>query len=283
MAVGGTDSWYAGLRIDDIVALNPTHIFIEYAINDVSYTWLPNDRTNDWWPAAEALIRRLRTELPNAKLMFVCLTRQEEYTTQGYIDTRDNWLAICAKYDVPICRHDVWLQGVLGTTTPTLEQVALYHDGVHLTSLGYMEAYNMLLPHLPDFYSAAAQWTGDLNDYSPPIYDDVTDFEAAPILRNGTDNDGETGTGWSDNGTARRSSTVDDTISWTGTFSSFAVDVDAGTYTFAWSIDGGAFTNINQAPGVTTIRQLYAKTRGEHTVTIKIVSGTVEINRFLAI
>jgi len=272
----------------NIVAENPDHIFIEYGVNDSAFNSFNTDRTEGWWPAAEALIVQLRTQLPNAKLAFVCLTKQEEYTDEGHITARDNWIAICNHHDIPIYRIDLWLQGILGTTTPTEEQLDVYHDGAHFFEAGHAEIFNMLedyeLPH--SYPLTSIGWSGDLSDYQPYHHSgDIDDFLYSPIIRDGIDNDGETGTGWADNGTARESSTVDDTIEWSGTFCSFAIDiaVQASQVTFAWDIDGGGFTQVTHQTGQSAIRPILATDRDAHTVTIKVISGTIKINRFIAI
>jgi hypothetical protein len=287
-AYGGTDSWTAARNLAaDVIANNPTHVVIEYAINDSAYASFGSDRTDGWWTASEALIVRLRSELPEAKLVFVCLVKQEEFATGGDIAARDRWEAICDHHDVEFHRFDLWLQQVLGTETPTEEQINVYHDGEHFTAEGHHEIFNMLEANsCPNNYPLqSAGWSGDLEDYQPYYYDDVEDWLGDPIKRTGADNDGETGTGWADNGTARESSTVDDTISFTGTFCSFGlnVTVQASPITFAYSIDGGAYTNVTHQTGQSSIRELHATDLGEHTVTIKVVSGLVCVNQFLAI
>ena len=51
----------------------------------------------------------------------------------------------------------------------------------------------------------------------------------------------------------------------------------------AWSLDGGAYTNINLAANAVAIAAISNFALGSHTITLKIISGTVTINRFLAI
>jgi hypothetical protein len=65
-----------------------------------------------------------------------------------------------------------------------------------------------------------------------------------PIVRNGTDSDGETGTWTTQATTARQSNLSNSTISWTGTFSSFGLDCQSpSSGVLPWSVDGGAETN----------------------------------------
>jgi hypothetical protein len=52
------------------VAANPTHIIFEHAINDAMYGNSGiTERPNGWWTTIEALVVRLRTVLPNTKLL----------------------------------------------------------------------------------------------------------------------------------------------------------------------------------------------------------------------
>jgi lysophospholipase L1-like esterase len=288
VAEGGTDSWYGLTRLDTYVtARDPKVVFIEFAVNDTAFIsgGGGTDRANGWWPCQEAMIRRLRTDLPNARLVFVNLVQQEDYVSAAAVTSRDNWRALCTKYGIENFNIDTWLQGVIGTETPTEEQCRVYGDFVHFTEAGHNEITNMLEPHLSSWYpNKGAGWTGDLEDYGDPLYADAADFMETPIVRTGVDNDGETGTGWADDGTARVSSTADDTISWTGTFAAFGIGITAQVGGFQWSIDGGAYSaTINQTAASAVIRPLYATDRDVHTVTIKVVSGTVKITGFLAV
>lgn len=286
VAAGGTDSWYALVRMAEIVAESPTHIVIEYAINDAAFGGThQTTRTNGWWTCQEALIVQFRTQLPNAKLIFVNIVGEDDYhPVPAYATSRDNWNTVLDHHDVLIYKYRDWLVAKYGRV-PTEAEFNLWHDGVHLTEAGHHDVFDMIEASAANYYppNTGAGWTSNLADYQPYNYNDVADWMGSPIIRNGTDNDGETGTGWSTNGTARRSSTADDTISWTGTMTAFGIDLDANNCTFAWSVDGGAYTNVNWTTGSGTIKPLSAITRGSHTVTIKVVSGTVEINRFLAV
>lgn len=284
MGYGGTTSWYALVRLQTLIDFAPKVVFLEFVINDTSNE-SGGSRTDSWKPTAEALIRKIRTALPDTRIVVVNLyqDRTPAFSTATY----DRWNTLAAKYDCDLFDAHLYLRTVLGTETPTNEQLDPYCDGVHWTRpLGHQTIAAGMDSSLSDWYPADAKgsgWSGDLDDYAPPVYDDITDWESTPINRAGTDNDGETGTGWSSDGTVRQSSTPGDTISWTGTFCSFGIlnPYPWTSFVVSWSIDGGAETNVTcGSPGVTQVSNF---ARGEHTVTLKIVSGTAKISAFVAI
>jgi hypothetical protein len=121
------------------------------------------------------------------------------------------------------------------------------------------------------------EYSGDL----PTRLTNCAEFEVTPIIRLGTDNDGETGT-WTTAGTGRTSSTADSTITWTGTFRSFGIDNNSvASGVLSWQVDGGTWTNYTLTTTPVLISADY--TLGSHTVVIKVISGTVRINEFHAI
>jgi hypothetical protein len=285
VATGGTDSWFALVNLATTVGYNPTHVFVEYAINDAAYysgDQTSSARANGWWPAAEALIRRLRVEAPTARLVFVNLGTQYGCDLGTvYAEARDTWHALCTHYDLEEHQISRWLEDVIGTT-PSTAECNIYYDGAHFKLAGHAEIYAMLEPHFESWFpSSGSGWSGTL---PAPLYADVADWIHPPTLRTGIDNDGETGAGWATAGTVRSSSTAGDTISWTGTFCSFAVDiVTTSAVSLAWQVDGGDYTTVSVSVGVAAIRRLHCLDRDAHTVTVKVVSGTLQINRFLAL
>jgi hypothetical protein len=138
----------------------------------------------------------------------------------------------------------------------------------------------MVASHLPRWFPESAPGYAALPTAN---YNDVADWMHDPIDRTGVDNDGETGTGWTTvDTTSRRSSTVNDTIAWTGTFCSFGVEA-AATGVFAWKLDDGEYTNFDLTGRGGLVVQVGSFARGAHTITLKVVSGTITIERFLAV
>lgn len=278
---GGTTSWYALVRLQaDVVAHAPSIVFIEFAVNDAGMG-TGGTRANKWWPCLEAMIRRLRTALPDARIIITDLYQDNSVQTT---DAPDYWAALATKYDCEYYSARVYLRTVLESEDPTDEQLAPYCDGVHWTRpLGHQTIADGLAPHLPDWYPhGASGWSGDLDDYAPLHFADEADWEATPQIIEGSAMT-RTGTGWTVSGDVISSSTVDDTASFTGTFCSFGIyhPYPWTAFTFAWSIDGGDYTEyVAGSPGVHQISNFAS---AEHTVTIKVVSGTVKIEKFLAI
>lgn len=279
----GTSSWYGLIRLQtDVIDHAPQVVFIDFAVNDSGDAI--GARTNQWKPTAEALIRRMRTAMPNTRLVAVNLVQQDEFlSAEGYRNSRDKWRALATKYGLGTFNIDAWLQGVIGDPTPTQAQCEVYGDFVHFTSAGHTEIYNMLAPSLVGWYPClSVGWTGNLDDYGALYYADEADWEQTPQIINGADMT-RGGTGWSVvDTTSIQSATANDTAAYTGTFCSFGlVTPYDGGFTLAWSIDSGAETQLTlQAPGIT---QIYNLARAEHTVSFRVVSGTARIDKFLAI
>jgi lysophospholipase L1-like esterase len=127
--IGGTASWYGLIRLqEDVIDHAPDMVIIEFAVNDAS-DLVTSIRATGWQGAGEALIRRIKAALPNCKIMVVNLVQQEDYVPHaGYVSSRDKWAAIANHYGLDINRIDLWLQGVIGTPTPTQEQCQVYGD-----------------------------------------------------------------------------------------------------------------------------------------------------------
>lgn len=244
--------------------------------------------TPDQYKAAEeGAIRRVRGGVPGARIVVVGMPLFVDNETPGEINTvqLEHLQDLCTKYNMTYVDWPARVQGLIDAEVYSLPD--LYVDTVHPTSTGHTEIKNLLMETLskPFVISEDTGWTGNINDYAMEWDDGTFSDTANYIARNGTDNDGETGTGWSTSGTARLSSTADDTIQWTGVFESYGVDIDASdACSFSYSIDGGGFTSSNIKAGDRQVNMLggYVE-RDEHTVTLKVVSGTVKINRFLAI
>lgn len=282
--VGATHSWYGCVRLAaDVIANAPDCVIIDFAVNDSDS--LVGDRANGFLPAAEALVRRLRASLPNAMLAVIVFTWPDDYSylSSARRTARDAWIALANTYGLTLFRWDSWLEGLMGPeyTDPDVEAYFYNPPGsVHPNDAGYQTVADMIEAQMTSISTS-----GQITPLPDRLYAEAEDYEAEPIIRNGIDNDGETGTGWSTSGTARQSSTADDTIAWTGTFCSFGLDTNygGGAGTLAWSVDGGAFTNYDLSASGVDNRAFWNFERGVHTVTIKVVSGTVQINRFMAI
>lgn len=279
--VNATPSWYGLVRLQtDVLDYAPEIVFVDFAVNDVEYDAL-GDRVSGCAPTAEALIRRIRTALPNTKIVVETFVFPDNYSymTAGRRATRDKWINIANTYGLTLIRWDQYLESLMGAGYDDADvNVYLSANGnVHPSDLGHAAAADAIKAGFGALMSSAVTPLPDR------IYAEAEDFEQTPIIRNGIDNDGETGTGWTTYSTiARRSSTADDTISWTGTFCSFGLDKGNGTGVLAWKVDDGDYADLNLANYGTDI-PITSFARGVHTVTLKVVSGLVEVRRFLAV
>jgi lysophospholipase L1-like esterase len=268
--IGGSTSWYAlASQLEVITANSPDAVCVEFAVNDAF--------TEFYAKTAEALIRRIRTVLPLARIVFIAFTRvgdpAVDDATNLNQDIHDRWKALCNLYGVAFVSFaDALVSAVAGG-----EHVATYMtDTLHPTATGHALAATVL-----EATMASAVNGGTMPVLPARLYD-CADFENAPIVRNGTDNEGETGTWTTVSTTSRRSTVANSTISWTGTFVSCGIQTVDGV--ISWQIDGGAWTQLdltNYGPGIELTTT--ALVRGVHTLTIRVDSGTVQIDRFLSV
>jgi hypothetical protein len=278
-ALNGQTSWDAAFRLaSEIFATNPNFIFLDHAAN--------NQNTDIYTYQLEGQIRRIRTAQPNAFLIapifpyWLFANNLDQTVSNGAVMTTIRNL--CTQYG--IYQWDVHAY-MLANFGGGLDTWYSSPDGVHPDTPGDVLLGNQLLAVLTAAFldSTTPQYSGVL---PARINSQSQYFEGTPIARFGTSNDGETGT-WSTTGTARVSSLANSTIQWTGTFSSWGLDTlnGGGQGVIAWSIDGGTETQINLAarPDQPYLISGYLGAPASHTVTIRNVSGTTRINRFLAI
>lgn len=275
--VSATGSTYGLIRLqNDVIGLNPELVIIEFAVNDHDTSYEK--------AAAEALIRRLRTDLPSAKLAAVFFLTVGSASINDPTNVSDavlqNWKTLCELYSIP---YADFAAEVLRAVNASEHIVGDYmNDIVHPKDLGHSTAATLLENVMPTLF-AGAQVGGALPSR---IYDNG-DYENTPTIRDGIDNDGETGTGWmtSSDGTSRESSTADDTLTYTGTFQMIIRDFQIGGSNgiVATKVDNEAWFNINLASDGSNYRTHWIGTRGAHTVIFKVVSGRVKLRRFLTI
>lgn len=279
--VNATPSWYGLVRLqEDVLDYAPEIVYVEFAVNDVEYDAV-GDRVSGFAPTAEAIIRRIRNALPNTKIVVMIFTYPDNYSYMSAVrrSTRDKWINVASIYGLTLIRWDTYLEELMGPdyTDPDVTDYMSSAGNVHPNDAGHAAAADVVKR---DFGSLSSEAVTPLPDC---IYAESEDYEQVPTIRWGIDNDGETGTGWENYYyVARRSSTANDTIQWAGTFCSFGLDKGNGTGSVAWSVDGGDETELDLS-NYGTNTPIWNFARGSHTVTFRVVSGLVEIRRFLAI
>ena len=273
--VSATGSLYGLIRLQtDVIDYAPELVIIDFAVNDTD--------TASVKAAAEALIRRLRIALPNAKLVCVFFI---EVADPGGVDTtnlreavKQNWITLCNLYSIPYADYAAEVQRAVGAAEYTLAYVM--GDTIHPNTMGHSIAAGMLENTIPTLF-VGPQVSGDL----PARVFDNGDYENDPIIRYGIDNDGETGTGWVTDGNDRISSTPDDTITYTGTFQAIIRDfkIGAGQGVVATKVDAENWFNVDLSADASNYRTHWLGARGVHTVVYKVISGNIEFRRFLAV
>lgn len=271
--VGGTGSWYGLTRLtSDVLNYNPDMVCIDFSVNDMD------------WPlgksGAEAFIRRIRTAFPNVRLCvvhFLLVAGSPGTDPTNLAEAiKQNWITLCNHYGIPWADFALDVQTKVGSGSIALTDVLA--DQVHPNNGGHALAASL-------YEGLVASQLNASGGILPARIFDNGDFENAPIIRNGVDNDGETGTGWSTVGTARQSSTAGDTIKWTGTCQSFGLDYGTPAGVIQWQAGVGQpwYTRDLSLYGTDSPIWDGSTFRASRTITIKVVSGTIKINRFLAI
>jgi lysophospholipase L1-like esterase len=274
VGIGGDDSWKMLLRLQtDVIAYSPDVVTLD-AINDVDSAHSKS--------CAEALIRLIRTALPNARLIYLAFMRVTDPAVDDPTNVRAainaNWEDLCTLYSIPFVDYAAYVAEQVNGGFHHLQEYFPGTDKIHPSDYGHACIEALLEPYLTsDFLLVGPQVTGDL---PARIYDNG-DYENTPISALGTSGTVVSGT-WTDSGTARVSSTADSEISFTGTFQSFGVGaLPAGV--IQWKLDDGAYSaNVSFVSGY-PVTLLGTTTRGEHTVTIKVISGTFTLSTFYAI
>lgn len=275
--VGGNNAWMDLVRIQaGLLDYNPSIVLIDCAVNNV-------DSDSDK-ASTEALVRLVRTSCPNAYIFFINFGYYLGFATNDYTNSSAANIVyinqLATNYDVGSLDFHSHLVSLVDAGSYTVGQYT--EDAVHPTIVGNNLIFEFLKTNILQYFPlpVTPQWTQDLSDYTRLF--DNGDYENTPIIRTAIDNEGEMGTWSVVNTTQNQSTAADSTISWTGTFQSFGLDL-AITGGVAWNIDGGDFTTINFSLYPIANMRYWSGARAEHTVTIKVVSGTVTIKRFLAV
>lgn len=267
--MGGSTSWYGLSKVPAVVALAPDVVVVDYAVNDGNVEF--HARTE------EALIRKLRAGLPNARIIFIAFcsfaSGVDDVMTNLNSAVLERWRTICAAYGVTFVDFHAAISAAVSAGGHKVDYMS---DTVHPDNGGHLLASQLLRAPLLSLMGG-----GSMPAVPDRIYD-CADFENDPVVTNGVDCTSVTGT-WTDSGTDRVSSEANATIRFDGTFASFGISHSVAGV-IRWSLDGGAETEINLAsygPFISLTTDIMA--RGVHYVTIKVVSGTVTIKQFIGI
>jgi len=253
---------------------------IAYAPDVVVLEWVANDSDTDIYKkAGEALVRRIKTELPDCRLVFMGFTGVADVDVDDATNTRQaittNWQELCSHYSIDYVDYAAELYQLINVDGGDLSDYM--YDGVHPTSVGHNIAHELVRS------TVVTQLLATTIPILPPRLRDCEDFEADPIIRDATDFDSETGTWATVNDTQRQSSEADATITFTDTFVSCGLEF-ANTGVIQYSMDGGAYSASLDLTLVGPARILTGVlSKVSHDFAVKVISGTVTIEKFIAI
>ncbi len=268
---GGSTSFYGLARVENtFAAYAPNVVSLDYGINDLE--------TDFYACTAEALIRRMRTLIPGAMIVFLAFPRVTSHlvndATNLNAGLHARWSALCAAYGVVFVDYAAYLKSVIDGGATLSDYMG---DTVHPTIAGHALAAAYFEQTLQAAYSASAMPTLPERTY------DCEDFETTPVWRKGTDNDGETGT-WATSGNARTSSIANSTITWNwrGVAMGY-VKLVTSTGSVGIAVDGGAETvhDLSVRNIANDLPTIYAS--GAHTTVFRVISGTVAVEKFISI
>lgn len=256
----------------------PTDV-LAYAPNIVIFDPTNNLDNEHCDRAMEAFIRRIWTAYPNCKLLMMVFPAMPNTDNASVLVPDNAAMMVTAKgladyYGFPYV--DFWAEVYDRVVNEAEDLITYYSDGVHPNGAGHALAYVLLQPYLATLATGGRQSPLTL---PTALYDINGEYQYAPQLINGTDDDSRTGT-WTDNGTVAESSEVNATITYSGTFSSFALKPPSGYFNPAVSFrfNGGSWNT-----GTPDVDGYRIGARGAYTVEIRVNSGTVKIDKFVAI
>lgn len=283
--VGGTPSWYGLVRLQaDVIDKHPDIIFIDFAVNDSGYPQYPHPNNPGFNPAAEALLRRIRTALPDAQIYVWIFTWPDNYLYMGQNlrESRDNWVSLSQHYNLVLLRFDDAIRQELGSNEPSDQQIDQYFfnpGDVHPNDLGHALAAGYAGEHLIPLNQFGFK---PINTYSY-LLEGANEFERLPKIIMAQDLPHSED--WMVENGSIISSSPGSEITYSGDFCSLGLDTgygeDAGK--ISWSVDDGEEHVLDLSTGAGRNLPITSLKCGEHTVTIKLIEGEVQINRLLCI
>jgi lysophospholipase L1-like esterase len=153
-AIGGSHSFQNLFRLDALIAQHPRLIIIDSAVND--------DNSTASRGCAEIVIRRLRTYLPNTKLLGLLNIRVADPDIDDPTNVNqtqhDDWVDLLTYYSIPYADFAAEVQAKVPGTHPLNWYLA---DTVHPTDNGHATIATLIEAQLSSFLPP----TGALPDY----------------------------------------------------------------------------------------------------------------------
>jgi hypothetical protein len=231
----------------------------------------PNDNTalNDY--CCEAILRKVRTDFPDCKVVGILFGRVNNYLVDDPTNVMETLYGTATKRIALLTHYGaayVDYAALLVANVPAVHPLSWYFvdDNVHPSVNGHAAAAALLEPALPPITPDG--WGTTL---PARIYADTVDAERAPSSKVGTDYDSTTGT-WTTDGDSIKSVDVATpaTVTYSGAFRFWDLYLDTGaSQTIQYQIDGGdwhALTSNKKGNDA----GVYAA----HTLVIKVVAST---------
>lgn len=272
--LGGTASWWGLHRLqEDVIDRAPDLVVLDFAVNDYDH---PHHRRQ-----AEAMIRRLRTLLPGARLAAMIFLEVADKNGSDATNLKAPvaaaWKALCARYGIPIVDYAKEVQHQIAGGETTLS--ALFADNVHPNNAGHTLAAERLGELLSGNFFKLRQLAGELPDR---IYDNG-EYEAEPLQLDPAE--GETSGTWTPAEGGLSSSEAGATITFEAECQSFGLDCNygAGAAVVEYQVDGGSWSEYNYEAAGVNWHCLWTGNRGAHVIVMRVKSGTLLLRKFLAI
>lgn len=227
------------------------------------------------YKALEALTRRIFTDNPRAIIVspIIPVDANLDGAVDDQIQSELDSATLATQYGVHLVDYR---QAVIDLVAGGALLTDYIQDTIHPTNAGCELCGQMVYDAI-----VANSWLTPENHSSLParLYDDGS-YENEPVRINGTENTSKTGT-WTETGTRIESSEVNATITFTATCQSYGVyrSDNLDNNNVSVSVDSGAYSELLvNRNGVAIVAG-----RAEHTITIKVLSGTVIIDEFWAV
>ena len=289
--IGGTGSRYGAYRLErDVLSHNPDLVFIDFAINDI----YKGETTAEAKVLYETLLREILKAYPDCEIVSVFFTDNSNAalsyrnrlikTAQGQKDVGDY-------YGIPsINAASALIKGVMGKNYESV-WTTYFTDIVHASALGYKAYADCIIEFLANSLFNKQYTEADYgNKTMPEMYcDELYDGNRTNDTANQADltySNNAGGQGFSlvsrDGMSIYNASGSGATFvySFTGTEIGF-YSTYYGKYSMEISIDGGEFKKYSFTQDDNCVILNDELEPGQHTITIKATSATVQIGAFL--
>ncbi len=270
-AVASRNTWYALNYLTANIITPGAELVIHDQANDGAGN-LDN-------AVSEAFIRKILANLPGCKIVVPLFFAVADQTIDDNVNHATNqaaidmWITLLTAYSIPYVDFRVAVKDQIDNHGGHLSDYLA--DTIHPTDAGNALAASLVEAVLTASFLASTQAMPARINAESALYENNAPQELA-----GSAYDSKTGT-WTEAGAVLSSNEVGATITYSGTFQSIGCYNADGVYpNIDLSIDGGAYI-ADTAFYPNGFR--LSGTRQARTVTIKVIAGTVKIEKLMAI